>query len=364
MGKILPTELKINFSPFNPLLSIKWSLLSSLRASDPPHFSEVLMPVSHSPFSLAGQSLPAGSRTRISLELPSLYVQIPISLPIIVLHGVQPGPVLWVSAAIHGDEINGIFIIKQLLQTVDPKQLAGTVLAIPIVNIFGIIHQSRYLPDRRDLNRSFPGSSRGSLAATVANVFLKEVVKRSTHGIDLHTAAIHRNNWPQIRANLEDPETLRLAKAFGAHLALHSKHRDGSLRQVAGSRGKICLLYEAGEALRHSQEAITMGTHGILNVMRALKMLPVHPTAKPKPTRVCFEDLWVRAPQSGMCVLHVRLGDRVKAGQSLGTLHFRLHKDFHPQTEIELPAPSSGLVIGLSENPLVLKGEALVHLAR
>ena len=155
------------------------------------------------------------SRALVELPLPRLYTQSALTLPVHVLHGAKEGPRLFVSAAIHGDELNGTEIIRRLLKQPALKRLRGTLVAVPIVNVYGLLHLSRYLPDRRDLNRSFPGSDKGSLAARVANLFMQEIVGRCSHGIDLHTAAIHRNNLPQIRAYLDDGETARLAEAFG-----------------------------------------------------------------------------------------------------------------------------------------------------
>ncbi|MGB7414474.1 MAG: succinylglutamate desuccinylase/aspartoacylase family protein, partial [Thermosynechococcaceae cyanobacterium] len=218
-----------------------------------------------------------GQRQQIDLPVARLPTQTLLSLPITVINGTRPGPRLWLSAAIHGDELNGVDIIRQVLEQVKPKKLCGTLLAVPIVNVFGFIEQSRYLPDRRDLNRSFPGSTRGSLAGRLAHLFMTEVVNHCTHGIDLHTAANHRTNWPQIRANLDDAETYRCAKAFNAPLMLHSNTRDGSLRQAAAQQGIPVLLYEAGEALRFDADAIQVGVTGILQVMALLEMLPERP---------------------------------------------------------------------------------------
>ena len=167
------------------------------------------------PFVIAEKSIPARSRVLIELPLPPLYTHTPLSLPVHVIRGAKDGPRLFVSAAIHGDELNGTEIIRRLLKQPVLKRIRGTLVAVPIVNIYGLLHHSRYLPDRRDLNRSFPGSDKGSLAARLAHIFMTEIVDNCTHGIDLHTGAIHRSNLPQIRANLDDEETARLANDFG-----------------------------------------------------------------------------------------------------------------------------------------------------
>jgi len=167
-------------------------------------------------------------------------------LPCVVVHGRGEGPVLWVSGAIHGDELTGVEVVRQVLESVDAKSLNGTLLCVPMVNVFGAAQGSRYLPDRRDLNRSFPGSARGSLAGRLAQLFITEIVKRSDVGIDVHSGSDHRHNLPHLRANLEDPGTLELARAFGAPLIMDAPERHGSLRAEAALLGARVLLFEGG----------------------------------------------------------------------------------------------------------------------
>jgi predicted deacylase len=198
---------------------------------------------------IAGQHIAAGTRTTIELPLPPLYTHTPMVMPVHVVRGKKDGPVLLLSAAVHGDELNGIEIIRRILQLSAMKRIKGSIIAVPVVNVYGLIQSSRYLPDRRDLNRSFPGSDRGSLAARLADIFLNQLVAKCTHGIDLHTGAIHRSNLPQIRANLDDEMTLTMAKSFGTPVVLNSNLRDGSLREAADCRGVPMLLYETGQAL-------------------------------------------------------------------------------------------------------------------
>jgi predicted deacylase len=313
-------------------------------------------------FSLGGQAVPPGGMGRIEIPVAPLYNQSMISLVGMVVHGVRPGPCLWVCGAVHGDELVGVAIIRELLQGIEPGGLAGTLLAFPAVNVFGVLQQSRYLPDRRDLNRCFPGSSKGSLAARLARTFMKEIVGRCTHGIDLHTAATDRDNLPQIRANLEDPETRRLAAAFGAPIVIHANERDGSLRQAATQRGMPTLLYEAGPPLRHDVVAVRTGVEGVLRVMAALGMRPHEASGKPRPVE-SRETSWVRSPRSGYLILEADLGQRVKKGALLGILHERLHEEFFQEAHFEVRAPMAGVVIGLTRNPLVNVGDAVVHIA-
>ncbi len=303
-----------------------------------------------------------GQHQQIDLPVARLPTQTMLSLPITVMNGTQSGPSLWLSAAIHGDEINGVDIIRQVLAQVNPETLQGRLLAVPIVNVFGFIEQSRYLPDRRDLNRSFPGSARGSLAGRLAHLFMKEVVSHCTHGIDLHTASNHRTNWPQIRANLEDPETYRCAKAFNAPLMLQANTRDGSLRHAAAQQGISVLLYEAGEALRFEPHAIQVGVTGILQVMTRLGMLPEQPNPvipKPDQSLELKESRWVRASRSGILHKHVELGQHVTKKQYIGFI-----SDTLGQTSIKVYAPYAGVVIGYTQNPLVNQGDGIFHIAR
>ncbi|WFE68018.1 succinylglutamate desuccinylase/aspartoacylase family protein [Thiomicrospira sp. R3] len=312
------------------------------------------------PIELAGQWVLPGERKTIDLVVGKLYTHSPITMPVQVLCGHQAGPVMFISAAIHGDELNGVEIIRRLLKVPSLKRLKGTLMAVPIVNLHGFINQSRYLPDRRDLNRSFPGSDKGSLAGRVARLFLDEIVERSTHGIDLHTGAVHRSNLPQIRADLDNEETLRLAKAFGTPVVLNSNLRDGSLREAASKKGIPVLLYEAGEALRFDELSIRGGVEGILRVMRQLEMLPASRKKNEFDPIVARSSAWVRAPQDGIFRAKVKQGYRVQKDQTL----LAVVSDPFGESEVEIWAPFSGIVIGQLHLPLVNEGEALFHIAR
>jgi predicted deacylase len=310
------------------------------------------------PFVLGGVEVPPGQRRTVELPVGRRFTGAELVLPVEVVNGRSPGPRLFVCAAVHGDEINGVEIIRRLLRR-PMRGLSGTLIAVPIVNIYGFIGLSRYLPDRRDLNRSFPGSERGSLAARLANTFLDEIVAVSTHGIDLHTGAIHRANLPQIRASLEQSETDRLARAFGAPVILDANLRDGSLRQAVMERGVPMLLYEAGEALRFDESSIRTGVRGIVGVMRELGMLP--PSQRPAPRHrpyVANSSHWVRAPESGILRDRIRLGAAVAKDQVLGII-----ADPLGSREFDVRASRDGVVIGRTVLPLVNEGDALYHVA-
>lgn len=302
-----------------------------------------------------------GTRITIDLRVARLYTHSEITMPVHVVHGRQPGPRLFVSAAIHGDEINGVEIIRRLLRLPLLKRISGVLLAVPIVNVHGFIHHSRYLPDRRDLNRSFPGSADGSLTARLAHLFMTEIMRNATHGIDLHTGALHRSNLPQIRADLADKETARLARSFRVPVLLDTPIRAGSLREVAARQGMPMLLYEAGEALRFNEAGIKAGMHGIVDVMRTLGMLPAK-TAAPRRAAapmVARASSWVRAPESGIFRTVRRLGDPVRKGELLGVV-----ADPFGERETDVVAPCNGMIISRMNLPLVNAGDALFHLAR
>ena len=315
----------------------------------------------NTPFTINSNVVKPGERATIDLPAGRLYTHTPMTIPVHVINGKHPGPRLFISAAIHGDEINGVEIIRRVLKLSTIKRLKGTLIAVPIVNVHGLINHSRYLPDRRDLNRSFPGSEKGSLAGRLAHLFMEEIVSQSTHGIDLHTGAIHRTNLPQIRANLDDEATNELARAFNVPVIISSNLRDGSLREAAAEHGIPMLLYEAGEALRFDEVSIRAGVNGIVNVMRTLGMLPPSRRKSQKHIEpvVARSSFWVRAPDSGILRAMIPLGGRVKKGTLLGVV-----ADPFGETEMQIIAPSNGIVIGRTNLPLVNEGDALYHIAR
>lgn len=325
------------------------------------HVHEVKVKLKNNDLIIGGVTIKPGEETSFDLPVTRLYTHTPVAIPVHVIRGKKPGPILFVSAAIHGDELNGVEIIRRLLTQSSLKRLHGTLIAIPIVNVHGFINHSRYLPDRRDLNRSFPGTQKGSLAARLASLFMKEIVRQCTHGIDLHTGAIHRDNLPQIRANLDHEETAFLAESFGVPVLLDSDLRDGSLREAAAQQGIPMLLYEAGEALRFDEVSIRAGVRGVTNVMRTLKMLPG--SAKSRKSRiepvVARSSTWARASSSGIMRNSVKLGERITKGQLLAVI-----ADPFGQTEKAIQAEHNGIVIGKTNLPLVNEGDALFHIAR
>lgn len=312
------------------------------------------------PFEIAGRVIQPGERIQFDLPTANLFTHTPLNMPIEVIHGRYAGPVLLICAAIHGDELNGVEIIRRVRSFRGIDKLHGTLVLVPVVNLFGFIHQSRYLPDRRDLNRCFPGSEKGSIASRVAYKFFNEVVQHSTHVIDLHTAAINRDNLPQIRAALEEPGVNELATGFSIPVIINSDLIESSLRYEAGKLGIPVITYEAGEALRLSEKCIVTGVRGIVSVMRTLGMLPSKriSTVRAEPY-IARSSSWFRAPIDGMFRPLCKLGTRVKKGDTLGVVSAPFSSD-----EVVLSANSNGIVICVSNLPLVNEGEALFHIAR
>lgn len=310
-------------------------------------------------FAIGSVRVRAGSRSQLSLPITRLVTGAEVSLPVHVLHGREEGPAVWIDAAIHGDEVLGIEVIRRVLETLSPRHIRGTVIAVPIVNVIGAMTGDRYLPDRRDLNRSFPGAARGSLAARIAHLMMTEIVDKCDVGIDLHTASDRRSNLPQVRCDLEDERTRELAEAFGPPVIYHARVRDGSLRHAARERGARVLLYEGGEAWRFDEWAIEAGVTGIRRVLQRLGMTDdaEEVPQPPAPSEICWRSGWVRARRTGILSMGVALGQHVVTGERLG----ELHDSFGRRLTI-VKADRDGIVIGRTEAPLVNSGDALVHI--
>ncbi len=310
-------------------------------------------------FELGGETIKPGTRKTVELPVARLYTNSEMTLPVQVVHGRRAGPVLFVSAAVHGDEVNGVEIIRQLLKNRALNNLRGTLIAVPVVNPFGFIQRARYLPDRRDLNRSFPGTAKGSLAGRLAHVFMTEIAEKCDFGIDLHTGSNFRSNMPQIRASLEDQKTVDLAMAFGAPVVVPSEMREGSLRETVASLGKPVLVYEGGEALYFNDAAIRTGIRGIIKVMRHVGMLATARSGKMRESIITDRTSWLRANMSGIFTRRMKLGGFVRKGDLLGVLSDPLGDE-----EEKVTAPFAGIIIGQLAIPLVHEGDALIHLAR
>lgn len=312
------------------------------------------------PLCIGGTAIAAGSRQTVHLPLPLFYTHVPMTMPVHVIRGRRPGPCLLICSALHGDEINGVEIIRRVHGHKSISRISGTLILIPVVNVFGFVAQSRYLPDRRDLNRSFPGSPKGSMAARLANLLMTGVLPGCTHLIDLHTGAINRENLPQIRASLQGDDALKeMAEAFGAPVILDAPLRAGTFREAARGQSVQALVYEAGEALRFDEVSIRAGVAGIFNVLSHLGMLPARARRRVHSSFTARSTQWIRASQSGVLRAWVTLGSRIEVGDVLANI-----SDPFGEHEEAVTSPAAGIVIGRTRIPLVHEGDAVFHIAK
>ncbi len=312
-------------------------------------------------FKIADQVIQPGKKNVILFPAPNINMQAKIDIPVHVFHGKHSGPKIFVLAGIHGDELNGIEIIRRVHEHISIKQLAGTLITMPIVNVHGVIMQTRYFSDRRDLNRSFPGKKTGTLAARLAHNLMHHVVKKCDYGIDLHTGAVGHMNMPQLRVDFSVPGSREFAHSFGAPVILDSKQRDGSLRQAASQHDIPVIVYEGGEALRFNELCVRGGVRGIMNVLKHLGMIqtskPLHKASKMIVTQ---SSSWVRAPISGLVEPAGEMLTRhVKKGQLLA----RIHDPFLINPTLSITAPFEGIVIGQCLRAMATEGDAVFHLA-
>ncbi|MGO1693322.1 MAG: succinylglutamate desuccinylase/aspartoacylase family protein [Marinobacter sp.] len=317
--------------------------------------------MARAPFEMAGVQVQPGTRQTIEIPVAKLYTHTPLTIPVEIVHGRRDGPVLMVCGAIHGDEICGVEIVRRVLTNSALRHVRGTLVAVPIVNIFGFLQRTRYLPDRRDLNRCFPGTESGSLGGRIAYLLRTQIMEHVSHIIDLHTGAVNRFNLPQIRAELKNPETTRMAEAFGAPVIINAGLRDGSLRAYADSLDIPVITYEGGEALRFDDVVISSGVKGVMRVMRELEMLPPLKGRKTpkKRSEIAANSQWVRADIDGIMRPVAKLGQKVRKGQKLAMV-----ADPFGASETAIISPCSGIVICVNNLPLVNEGEAIYHIAR
>jgi predicted deacylase len=307
-------------------------------------------------FKIFGDVVLPGSRKQLSWSAGQSFAGAPVDTPVHVLHGNAPGPTVCLFAAIHGDELNGIEIVRQILKELDPKDLHGTIIGIPIVNLLGFTRGSRYLPDHRDLNRYFPGNRTGSAASRIAYLFFEQVVKQCHYVVDFHTGSSMRSNLPQLRADLNDPAVLEFTRHFGATSVLQSPGARGMLRREASVKGIPAVTFELGEPTTVQPEHVTYGVRAIETLLEKLAMVKRFKLwAEPQP--VYYASRWVRADRGGILMTATKLGARVAAGDVLGTVTNPITND-----TVEIRAPSRGRVLGMALNQFVLPGFAAFHI--
>ncbi len=311
-------------------------------------------------FTVSGITIHPGETREIYLKVSESFLSSSILIPVTVIRGKKSGPTAFVSAAIHGDEINGTDIVRRLIFDIDHEQLSGTLIAIPVVNIPGFLGQTRYLPYHRDLNRYFPGKKNGHNAERIAHRLFKEVVSKCDFGIDLHTASSGRSNLPQVRGDMSDPSVRKLARAFGATVMVNQIGVRGSLRREATQAGVPTILFEAGEAGRFSKRVSQAGLRGVLNVLAEMKMLPASTAQKRPPFQVIVrESDWIRAEKGGILDLEIRPGDLIYKGDTIGEI-------LNPfgRTVTQIRAPVTGIIIGITTQPITIPGTGIAHVAR
>jgi predicted deacylase len=294
----------------------------------------------------------------IEAEIARLPSRSIVTVPIVVSRSKVEGPVLLLMGGLHGDEINGIEIVKRILNKKIHLVKKGTFICIPLLNIFGFISFSRELPDGKDINRLFPGSSNGSLAARLANYLMKNIVPLIDYGIDFHTGGASRTNYPQIRCIINEKFDNDLAKAFSAPFTINSKYRRKSFRYVAKKMGKEILIYEGGESLRFDEFAISEGINGTMRVMKYLGMIESAPNPL-TPNVVIQHTSWIRAKYSGILQTLVKYGDVVTKGTVLGIISDTLGETIH-----KIRSPWEGHIIALNYNPVIHQGDALFHIGQ
>lgn len=299
-----------------------------------------------------------GEQKTVLLPVGELPSGTSISIRAYVYRSINPGPTALILGGVHGDEINGVEIVRRSLQQGFYDQLrCGSVIAIPILNIYGFINFSREVPDGKDVNRSFPGTLKGSLASRVARALTKKILPLVDFGLDFHTGGNSNYNYPQIRFSKNDPHAEELAKVFGARYSLAMKPIARSLRKVALDQKKSILVFEGGENLRYDGVAIENGLDGIKRVLHHHKMLASAPSI---PTTMLFQRTkWVRAPKGGMFLWAKRSGQAVKEGEPIG----RINDPFGKEEDVPILAPYDGHIIGHNNTPVISPGDALFHIA-
>jgi predicted deacylase len=303
-------------------------------------------------FAILGENVRRRSSVRIEWSPGHTFEGVALPTPVLVVHGRKPGPVLCLTAAVHGDELNGVEIIRRVVYDLDPDKFSGTLVAVPIVNLQGFQRMSRYLPDRRDLNRFFPGSPTGSSAARIAYSFFSEVISHCDALVDLHTGSFHRTNLPQLRADLRNVEVVRLTHGFGATVVLQSEGGPGTLRRAATDAGIPAITLEAGEPLRLREDDVKHGVKGVQTLLADLGMYKRRSIWGAKEP-VYYTSRWIRADQGGFLFSDVKVGRHVRAGDRLGVITDPITNEVSA-----IRSPVSGRVLGMALNQVVMPGFA------
>ncbi|MCB1196892.1 MAG: succinylglutamate desuccinylase/aspartoacylase family protein [Deltaproteobacteria bacterium] len=312
------------------------------------------------PLAFAGLQIHPGEKKRIEIPVSRLPTQTWVSIPVQVIYGEKPGPCIALISGIHGDEINGMEVMRELVPHLDPKTIRGSIIMVPVVNVFGFLNNERYLPDRRDLNRCFPGNPKGSMGARLAHLFTQEILHKADYLIDFHTATVGRMNYPHVRTNLRLQKNAALAKMFGAEVIMHTSPTEGTLRDAARKYKCQAIVFEGGGPNVFNNEVIQKAVSGTWSVLQKLKICMPPKKIKPNPKSKLYKSsTWVRAHRSGIFRLTENLGDEVEQKQPLGII-----SNIFGDTIAKVKASQSGTIIGMATDPKVHKGEAIVHIAK
>jgi len=312
------------------------------------------------PFELLDNFIQPGTTSRLSIEVAKLHTNTPIQIPVIVSHAKQKGPTLLLLAGVHGDEINGIETVRRIIKRGIHKPTKGTVICIPVFNIFGFLNLSREFPDGRDLNRMFPGTKNGSLASQFAYIFMDKIAPLADVVIDFHTGGSQRSNYPQTRCDFENLTSKELCQAFGAPFLINSPLLAKSVRKSLTKLGKGYVLFEGGKAHDIDDYVVETAIEGVKRVMAHLGMKKLDSTIDPSPQYSIIKlSKWIRASRSGMLNVSITNGQRVEKGDILATI-----SDPYGKFERSVKAPFKGVILNVNETPLVNKGDALFHIGK
>lgn len=314
------------------------------------------MSYSNNVIRINGNDVKPGTSATLNLNLYQLPTKTVIEIPVYVFRAIKPGPVLLILAGMHGDEINGIEIVRRLITRDDVRNpLCGSVIAIPVINIISFLSGTRDLPDGRDLNRCFPGNRNGSLGSRIAYDLMNEIIPQIDFGIDFHTGGAKISNYPQLRCVFDNAINLDLGKKFSSTIILNSPFRDNTLRKEAAKKGKSILVFEGGESSRFDYLSINEGMNGCLRLMKHLKM--IHLDIPNNPTVLLEKSIWVRARASGLFHTAKTNGSHINKGEIIGMIC-----DPYGEHQENLIAPEHGYIVGINNQPVVNQGDALIHI--
>ncbi|HEU4400695.1 MAG TPA: succinylglutamate desuccinylase/aspartoacylase family protein [Candidatus Polarisedimenticolia bacterium] len=307
---------------------------------------------------IGGREIRRGCAEQILLKVSESYTATPVNVPVTVIHGREPGPTVFLTAAIHGDELNGVEIVRRVMTSLAPERLRGTLICVPVANRVGFLTRTRYLPGRRDLNRYFPGDPRGTTAARIAHTLFTEIVSRSKYGVDLHTASLGRTNLPHIRADMAAKRVRRIARAFGAEIIINSPGSPHTLRAAATRSGVPTIIFEAGETFRFQRGMVARGVTGIRNILSSLRMTDEAPKEARFQVIVKVSE-WIRSTRGGIADVQVRPGEIVYPGDEIASITNPFGREVS-----SVRSPITGLIIGITTMPMVHPGDAICHVAK